>query len=38
MNDEDATSDFFFDSSSDFEDDFDDFLSSLFCLIRSFSL
>ena len=29
-------SDFTFDSRSDFEDDLDDFLSSFFCLTRSF--
>ena len=34
----DETSDFVLDSRSDFEDDFDGFLSSLFCLTRSFSL
>ena len=36
--DGDMTSDFIFDSRTDFEDDFDDFLTSLFCLKRDFSL
>ena len=33
-----GTSDFTFDTRSDFEDDLDDFLSSFLCLTRFFSL